>query len=295
MKKTVLQMVLTCVVLGILLSGGDAAVQNGGTPARAAMQIFGSQAEKDEVRLPILMYHSILKDKARAGKFIVSPVTLAADLDYLQDRGYKTVTVSDLVRYVDGLADLPEKPVMITFDDGHFNNYQYAYPLLKERGMRAVISAIGIQTEQFSETGLENAYWSYLSAERLIEMQQSGVFEVQNHSYDMHENDARRGCLRMRGENLKSYRTLLLEDAEQAQTLFIENGLPAPIAYVYPFGMYSRETEDILKGLGFMCTITCEERVNTLRREQEDLYRLGRFNRPAGVSTASFLGAILEE
>ena len=130
----------------------------------------------DKVELPIIMYHSILRDTARAGDYVVSPDALASDLDYLKSNGYETVTISDLIRYVDGLADLPKKPVMITFDDGHFNNYLYAYPLLKERNMTAVISVIGSETEKFTNTGEENAYWSYLNINRLKEM--SDVFEI---------------------------------------------------------------------------------------------------------------------
>ena len=59
--------------------------------------VFG--AEKG-VQLPILMYHSILKDSARQGNYVLSPDVLAADLDALQQRGYETVTVSDLLAFV---------------------------------------------------------------------------------------------------------------------------------------------------------------------------------------------------
>lgn len=116
---------------------------------------------------------------------------MAADLDALQEKGYTAVTVSDLLAYVQDGADLPEKPVMITFDDGYYNNYIYAYPLLKQRGMKAVVSIIGSQTALFTDNGEENAYWSHLRLDRLREMQD--VFEVQNHSWNLHEYGERRG------------------------------------------------------------------------------------------------------
>ena len=162
--------------------------------------VFG----EDSVRVPILMYHSILKDSARQGKYVISPAVLAADLDALQEKGYTAVTVSDLLAYVQDGADLPEKPVMITFDDGYYNNYIYAYPLLKQRGMKAVVSIIGSQTALFTDNGEENAYWSHLRLDRLREMQD--VFEVQNHSWNLHEYGERRGCLRRRGEDERAMR-----------------------------------------------------------------------------------------
>ena len=111
---------------------------------------------------------------------------------------------------------------MITFDDGYYNNYVYAYPLLQQRGMRAVVSIIGSQTALYTEDGTENAYWSHLRLDRLQEMQD--VFEVQNHSWNLHEYGERRGCLRMRGEAEASYESLLREDTEQTQQLITEAG-----------------------------------------------------------------------
>ena len=292
MKKTLLQMTLTCMIFGVIFAANNAVIRQDVTETHAVSAVFAGES----VKLPIIMYHSVLKDQAQAGKYVISPSTLEADLNYLKSHGYETVTVADLVRYVDELGELPEKPVMITFDDGHYNNYLYAYPLLKKHGMRAVISVIGKETEQYTESGQENAYWSYLTLDRLREISMDGVFEIQNHSYDLHENDARKGALRMRGESLESYRTLLIEDTERAQKLLIEGGIPTPICYTYPYGACSRESEEVIKSLGFLCTLGCEERTNSLRRGEPDcLYRLGRYNRPAGVSAERFLGKILEE
>ena len=257
----------------------------------AAVQTVAEQ--ETAVRLPVIMYHSILKDQARAGRYVLSPDALAADLDYLKAQGYETVSIAQLVDYVDGAGTLPEKPVLLTFDDGQYNNYLYAYPLLKERGMCAVVSVIGAETVRYTETGQENAYWSYLSAERLREMQESGVFEIENHSYDLHENAGRKGCLKRRGEDDAAYRALLIEDTERAQEMLVNAGLPAPLCYAYPYGACSRETEEVLRGLGFRCTLGCAEKENLITRDPDCLYLLGRYNRPSGVSTEAFFGKAL--
>lgn len=281
-RRTAVQVVCTvlalCGLIGLVRGGAD------------SVTAFG---EEVAVRVPILMYHSILKDGARQGKYVISPDVLGADLDYLKKEGYETITVSDLLAYVDGSGQLPAKPVMITFDDGYYNNYVYAYPLLKDRGMRAVISIIGYQTDFFSQNGQENAYWSHLKLEHLSAMQD--VIEVQNHSWNLHEYGERRGCLRRRGEDQSSYANFLRQDTEQTQELLTEAGLPTPQCYTYPFGACSDESEQILKDMGFLCTLGCEERVNTVTRDPECLYEMGRFNRPTGMSTAAYMKKALGE
>lgn len=280
-KKTIVQAVAAICVLSCMIG-----LLQRGTAVPASAQAEG-------VRVPILMYHSILKDSARQGDYVISPAVLAADLDALRADGWTTITVSDLLAYVyDGTA-LPEKPVMITFDDGYYNNYLYAYPLLQQRGMRAVVSIIGSQTALFSENGQENAYWSHLRLERLQEMQD--VFEVQNHSWNLHTYGERRGCLRRSGEDKAAYATLLRTDAEQTQQLLTDAGLPAPQCYTYPFGACSEESERILQEIGFLCTLGCEERINLVTRDPSCLYLMGRYNRAAGESTEQYLKRALGE
>lgn len=256
---------------------------------KESIQTFGEK----EINLPIIMYHSVLKDGTRHGKYVISPETLASDLDYLEKEGYQTIVISDLINYVQNGAALPDKPVMITFDDGYFNNYVYAYPLLKERGMVGVVSIIGSQTELFTENGQENAYWSHLKLEHLLEMK--GVFEVMNHSWDLHEYGERHGCLRIAGqESISVYENMLIHDTEQTQSLLEKAGFAKPICYTYPFGACSEESERILKEMGFLCTLSCEEKINKISKNAEDLYELGRFNRPAGISTEQFMKKALE-
>ena len=116
---------------------------------QAALETELPLADRREV--PILMYHSILKDPAKAGAYILSPEVLEQDLTWLLDRGYETVTGQDLVAYVSGTGTLPEKPVMITFDDGHLNNLTYVLPLLYEYDCCGVVSVVGAYTQRFSD------------------------------------------------------------------------------------------------------------------------------------------------
>ena len=279
MGKLVMQMAVTIALLGGICAWN----------LHRADERVAAMLEQGGVQLPVIMYHSILKDEARAGPYVLSPAALEADLDYLQHSGYETVTISELVDFVDGKGEFPEKPVLITFDDGFYNNYLYAYPLLAERDMQAVVSVIGEQTALYTESGQENAYWSYLSAGRLVEMQESGVFEIGNHSYDLHDDSVRKGCLKKRSESVEEYRKMLTDDIHLSQTYLAESGLTPPQCYAYPYGAYSDETEDILKEMGFRCTLTCEERINIISPGDPDsLFLLGRYNRPSGMSTTTF-------
>lgn len=95
------------------------------------IEIYRStQAETAETKkVPILMYHSVLKSSNGKNDYIVSPDQIEKDLIYIKDNGYQTVTTNDLINFVDGKGKLPEKPVVLTFDDGNYNNYSYVYPL----------------------------------------------------------------------------------------------------------------------------------------------------------------------
>lgn len=254
----------------------------------AAVFTASAMTEKDGVEIPIVMYHSVLKDEKYHGRYVISPSELENDILYLKKHGYTTILMEDLINYTKG-GELPEKPVLLTFDDGYYNNYLYAFELAKRYRVKFVISPIGRYADLYSGTDEANAYYSHATWEHLREMADSGLVEVQNHSYDMHEE--RNGALGVKqrpGETDTAYRQRLTADLEKAQESFRANLGIEPSTFVYPFGAMSKSTPEIVKELGFSATLTCRERISTVTRDPESLYGLGRFLRVSGVSSKEF-------
>ena len=245
----------------------------------------------DAATLPVLMYHHILKDSSRHGKYVISPYEFEEDLKFLKENGYKTVTVKDLINLTQDNMPLPEKPIMITFDDGYLSALEYAYPLLLKYEMKAVISVIAKETEVYSENGDRHVSYAHLSWEDLSEMEQSGVFEVQNHSYDMHKNKkgVRHGTKRVNGESIEQYEAEFKKDVSLAQDLLAEKSGIYPTCFTYPFGMISDESLPIIKDMGFSASLSCSEGVNKITENPDSLYLLKRYNRAHARSAEKIL------
>ena len=262
--------------------------------AYAAVSGKSGKRSDGSVELPILMYHSILDSTAKAGDYVVTPAVLESDLLYLKEQGYETVLVADLISYVNGEGELPDKPVMLTFDDGYYNNYSYLYPLLQKYDMKAVISIIGKSTEYFS-TGKEkmNNNYAHLTWNQLEEMVDSGLVEVQNHTYDLHGENSRCGLVKASGESTGEFYANISGDLEKLQAVIDEHLGFRPTALAYPFGALSKDTETIAKQMGFSCTFTCYEKLNVVEKGNPDsLYCLGRVNRQYGPSIEKVLNRI---
>lgn len=256
------------------------------TPRRAV-----SANAEPAVLLPILMYHGVLPQPERQGQYVVSPALLEADLRWLQENGYKTVVMQQLIDYVQGEGVLPEKPVLLTFDDGYYNNYLYAYPLLRQYGMQAVISPVVSWSEKFSREDADHEIYSHITWDEMREMVNSGAVEIQNHSYDMHYCTAgkRKGILKQASETAAGYRTSLRADLERAQQVLEQELGRAPTTFTYPYGAMCAEAETVIRELGFHATLSCESRINFITKSPDCLMALGRYLRPAGISTAAFM------
>ncbi len=240
------------------------------------------------IPVPILMYHSILKDPAYTGTYVVTPEQLEADLQWLKNHGYTAVHMAQVIAYARGEGTLPEKPVVITFDDGYYNNYLYAYPLLKKYEMKGVLSVLGRYTDLYSGVEENNAYYSHCTWEQLQEMAQCGVMEIQNHSYDLHTHSAaRRGCASNKGEAPAQYRQIVGEDIMKVQNrIRTELGI-TPQVFTYPFGSYTSESEKLVRELGFAASLSCETGIAVVT-DAESLYCMKRILRPGGTSAAAF-------
>lgn len=257
-------------------------------------ETVAASAEED-VFLPVIMYHSLLKDPARAGDYVVSPDVFKSDMNYLAENGYTTVFVKDVLKYTENGAPLPEKPIIVTFDDGYYNVMEYALPFMRENNIKGVINIVGAYSEQSAEDGDRNPAYSYLTWEDISELDKSGVFEIGNHTYDMHSLTGRKGCRRLYSENAEEYRTVLFEDTGGLQDILKEKSGVIPVTFAYPFGFISDESADILEEIGFKALLTCYEKPNYIRRgENEGSLVLNRYNRPSGIETEKFFEKVLD-
>lgn len=117
--------------------------------------------------VPTLMYHGVAVTPRGNDELFVDPVELETQLQYLAENGYTTVTFEDFPR----LAEI-EKPVMLTFDDGYDDNYDYLFPLLQKYQMKATIFVI---------SGYVN-FTYYLTEAEINEMSDSGLVSIQSHT-----------------------------------------------------------------------------------------------------------------
>ena len=244
------------------------------------------------VPLPILMYHSVLRDPSRSGDYVVTPDLLEQDLAFLASHGYTTLFPSELAQAVLHGEALPEKPVILSFDDGYQNTLTYVLPLLERYDMKAVASVVGSYSEQYSLSPDPNPSYAYLSWEGICALADSGRFEIANHSYDMHRQFPRRGAMRIPGEDPVAYCAALRKDAAATQSLLTRHCGILPTTYAYPYGHISPESVPVLRELGFTVLLTCESRINQIDGSPESLLSLGRFNRPAGVATDEMMARI---
>lgn len=248
--------------------------------------------EQESYQLPIIMYHSILPDLDFAGKYVLPPSVLEEDMQYLNDHGYETVTIADLLAYVDYGMPLPEKPVMLTFDDGYLNNCVYLPPLMEKYGMRAVVSPVGKFSDDYTANGERSVYYAMATWDDLRALAESDYFELQNHSYNLHAQSPRHGAQRCAGESDEAYQAMLSSDLAAMQEAMQAKCGVRPLAFVYPFGGVDEASGPVLRALGFRASLSCSEHVNTISRDPQCLWLLGRYNRPYGISTEDFMAKL---
>lgn len=286
LKTNIISLCLA-VILTVLLVGAK-----GGSLFGA---VFVSGSGEEKVFLPVIMYHSVLDDSNRVSEYVITPKMLKDDMEYLKEKGYNAVSVKELVDFCEKGTNLPQNPILITFDDGYYNNYSYAYPILKETGFKGVLSVVGIYADNFSREGeVMNNNYSHATWNMIKEMSESGVLEIGNHSYDMHDLTRRKGILRHKGEDIDFYKELLLNDARRNDALIKKVTGNNPVCYTYPFGAINNESRTLIESMGFKVTLGCEEGINKIDRDLNCLKDLKRYNRSGKENREIFFGKILK-
>lgn len=210
--------------------------------------IFPSSQEGAPVtyalRLPVLMYHHVVPDGQACNEMTVTAGRLEQDLRWLAENGFQTV----LPRELAAGAPLPEKPVLLTFDDGYRSNYLLAYPLLQKYQAKAAIAIMAFMPDNWAE--------GFLSWDMCREMTASGLVEIGSHGYAIHNLDGRmgnfipgqaNGVQRRAGESDNDFYCRVLEDLRYSyDRIALETGA-APTFFAYPFGKTDPDADAYLE------------------------------------------------
>jgi peptidoglycan/xylan/chitin deacetylase (PgdA/CDA1 family) len=129
------------------------------------------------VTVPILLYHRI-SDKGRT-RYFVTVASFRAQMRELHDAGYQTITVTQLAEVIRAGGYLPEKPIILTFDDGFLDVYENAFPILQSYNFQGVAYIIT------GTLGTRLSY-GYMQEEELKELAEAG-WEIGSHTIS-HEN-----------------------------------------------------------------------------------------------------------
>lgn len=276
-----MKLLLTILLLLALLAMPAGAAHPGEAPALG------------EAKVPIIMYHSLFEK--RTNEWNIFPGAFEQDLRYLHEQGYTTVLIADLIAFVQEGAPLPSKPIVLTFDDGYYNNYSHGLPLLERYDARIVLSVIGSSTEHWTQhSGETSERYGHLTWPQIEQMHASGRVEFANHTWALHKSEGgRKGCRAKDGEDMDEYRALITADLGGLQERLAEiTGVP-PRCFTYPFGAHCPKADDALRELGFLVTLSCASGVNTLRvGDEATLWKLRRNNRTPDTSVREILRAV---
>lgn len=182
--------------------------------------------------VPILMYHHVMEASAAkaisATNLNVIPETFRQQIDYLLGKGYTFLRLDEMV---EGLKNnsLPGKPVVLTFDDGYTDFYDYVFPILKEKGIKATLFVIS----QYAG-GERYAGWGEIK-----EMSNSGLVLIGDHTLNHHA--------------LPSLNKEDEYDQIVSAKQIIEDHINRPVLYfAYPYGGVNKTAEQILKEGNFL-------------------------------------------
>lgn len=243
------------------------------TPSSYFSEVLQATALPDETvsrDVPVLMWHNLAEESS--GDMTISVDTFRAQIEALHEAGFKTVSLQQLYDYVHFGTELPEKPIVLTFDDGYFSNYEYAFPILQEYDMQATIFAIGVSVGKDTYKDTDHAMTPHFGADEAREMVDSGLISVQSHTFDMHQwppfedgnVQVRETLLPFDGEADADYEAAVEADfAESRELLESITGQPVN-ALAFPEGAYVTLTQDALRSAGAELTFTTVRAVNTV-------------------------------
>lgn len=209
----------------------------------------------------ILTYHHVARPPGGhvSDNLFVTPEDFSWQMEFLKKEKFTVITLDQLRDDLLGRKKAPGRSVVITFDDGFYDNYQNAAPVLKKYGFPAVIFMVSREIRDEGEPATFNNPEAYLSLRELRELKNNGI-EIGSHA-----------CSHRRLAEIP------LEEAEREITeskSFLEKQLNCPIKWFsYPFGSFTENLADFVRKAGYLGAVSV---IRDNRQRPEQLYYLPR-------------------
>lgn len=197
-----------------------------------------------KINIPILVYHNL---SMIPGSMNMTPAKVEAEIKLLKDNGFTIIPLKEAVEYLQGTrASLPSKAVVITADDGWESDYKYLFPIVKKYNIPVTLF---IYPETIS-AGKNALTW-----DQLKEMQATGLFDVQGHTYS-HPNFK----VMKRHLSPDKYATFVTKELVSSKKI-LEDKMNKKIDYLaWPFGIYDDYLEAQAANAGYVMAFTIDAR-----------------------------------
>lgn len=257
-------------------TSSPAAVPTSGTrlmetvaPAPEPTPTFGPPP--DQVEVPILMYHYVGELSPDADylrrDLTVGAEAFEAQLQFLRDAGYHTITLADLYLHLTEGRPLPARPIILTFDDGYRDAYTVVFPLLQRYGFTGSFFVLATPAHHESP--------DYLTWAMVAEMADAGM-EMQGHGRDHVD-------LRGRSYAFLVYQILGIREAVEYHT-----GQPVRF-FCYPSGGYDEDVIAVLQSAGYWGAVSTQHgRVHT----RDSLFALSRVRIRGSDALETFINKV---
>jgi peptidoglycan/xylan/chitin deacetylase (PgdA/CDA1 family) len=221
--------------------------------SRIALHSTMTALSVDTDRLPILMYHRVAPSGLPAmGRFRVTPDAFAAQLRYLRDSGYHSITLEEWSTAQETRRPLTGRAVLLTFDDGYVDFLTYAFPLLKQYGFSAIVFLVA------DHIGGSND-WDQIYGEKVPLMGWDEIHWLQHQGIVF-------------GSHTVSHRPLTSLSAEATvlegirSRVILEHKLRAPIsAIAYPYGDLDPSVQHLIGATGYRFGLSCRPGLSMLQ------------------------------
>lgn len=242
----------------------------------------------------MLGYHEITdRQSALIPDYSVTTQQFQQHISWLKNNGFHFINVDQLLKAHAGKYRLPDKPVLLSVDDGYASFYKNAYPVIQANKIPVVLAVVGSwlapkagQSIDFSGEKIQRS--QMLSWAELKEMQDSGLVEIASHSYNLHRgilgnpqgNMEPAAVTRLydpksaRYETDRHYQQRISSDLKQNNQLLSAHGLKSPRVMVWPYGHYNMQTVKIAKQLGMPVAISLDDGADSAKDSLGQLNRI---------------------